>query len=119
MSKSRHDQDKKGNLVSTFDVVFHSDIGHFLLTSTEFKKFVADTAIDGVNRVLAEHKEKCSTDYKIMKNLKCKGGEPALLQIKSEVKNKLLGNVDADKHQTSLQKEISQKAHDHKELLKQ
>jgi len=79
VSKNRHDQDKKGDLCSTYDVVFHSDIGNFLLTSPDFKKFVADTAIDGVNRVLSEHKEKCSTDYKILKNLRCKGGEPGLL----------------------------------------
>lgn len=102
MSKNRHDQDQKGNLCSTFDVVFHIDIGNFMLTSADFKKFVADTAIDGVNRVLAEHKEKCSTDYKILKNLKCKGGEPGLLQIKVEMKNKLLENVDAEKHETKL-----------------
>jgi hypothetical protein len=72
------------------------DIGNFLLQSSDFKKFVADTAIDGVNRVLAEHKEKCSTDYKIMKNLKCKGGEPGLLQIRVDTTNPLLKNIDVD-----------------------
>ncbi len=65
---------------------------------------------------MAEHKEKCSTDYKILKNLKCKGGEPALLQVKAEVKNKLLGNVDADKHETKLQKDIHTQVDSHKEL---
>jgi hypothetical protein len=55
-----------------------------LLVNSEFKKFVCDTAIDGVNKVLAEHKEKCSSDYKILKHLVCKGGEPALLTIKVE-----------------------------------
>lgn len=89
-------------MVSTFDVIFNDDIGQFMLTSVDFKKFVADTAIDGVNRVLAEHKEKCSTDYKIMKNLKCKGGEPGLLQIKVETTNKLLANQDVDKFETKL-----------------
>ena len=105
-------------MVATFDVVFNSDIGQFLLTSPEFKKFVADTAIDGVNRVLAEHKEKCSTDYKILKNLKCKGGEPGLLQIKVETTNKLLANQDVDKFETKLQKDITKQADDHKELQK-
>lgn len=109
VSKNRHDQDTKGNLVSTFDVVFHSDIGTFLFQGGEdFKKFVADTAIDGVNRVLSEHKEKCSTDYKILKNLKCKGGTPGLLQIKVETANKLLANANVDLHETKLQKDISQ-----------
>ena len=31
VSKNRHDQDQKGNLVSTYDVVFNIDIGNFLL----------------------------------------------------------------------------------------
>ena len=54
VSKNRHDQDKNGVLCSTFDVVFHTDVANFL-GSPEFKKFVSDTAVDGVNRVLAEH----------------------------------------------------------------
>ena len=58
-------------------------MGNFI-SHPEFKKFVCDTAIDGVNRVLAEHKEKCSSDYKIMKNMKCKGGTPGLLSVKVE-----------------------------------
>ena len=81
VSKNRHDQDKDGVLCSTFDIVFHTDVANFT-QNEDFKKFVADTAIDGVNRVLAEHKEKCSSDYKILKNLKCKGGKPGLLTIK-------------------------------------
>lgn len=88
--------------MSTYDVVFSTEIGNFLLQASEFKKFVADTAIDGVNRVLSEHKEKCSTDYKIMKNLKCKGGEPGLLQIRVETVNPLLKNLDVDQHETKL-----------------
>ena len=42
----------------------------------EFKKFVADTAIDGVNRVLMENKEKVYSDYKILKHVNCKGEKP-------------------------------------------
>ena len=89
VSKARHDQDKTGNLCSTYDVVFHRDIGDFL-QNADFKKFVSDTAIDGINRVLAEHKEKASSDYKILKNLKCKGGEPGLMTVKAAVENPLL-----------------------------
>jgi dynein assembly factor 2 len=101
VSKGRHDQDKNGNLCSTFDIVFHNDVMGFLVHD-DFKKFVCDTAIDGINRVLAEHKEKCSSDYKILKHLKCKGGEPGLLTIKVKTENKLLNNVDINKHETDL-----------------
>ena len=55
-----------------YDVVFHPDIANFI-RNDEFKKFVADTAIQGVNQVLAENKEKLSADYKIMKHINCKG----------------------------------------------
>jgi hypothetical protein len=72
----------------------------------EFQKFVADTAIDGVNRVLHDQQEKISTDYKIMKNMKCKGGEPALMTIKVDTLNPLLNNMDIDKTKSKLQKEI-------------
>jgi len=58
---------------------------------------MADTALDGVNRVLSQDKEKLSTDYKIMKNMKCKGGEPALMTIKVKSDNPLIQNLDIDK----------------------
>jgi hypothetical protein len=51
VSQMRHDQDQSKNLVSTYDVVFHDAIQQYLF-HPEFQKFVADTAIDGVNRVL-------------------------------------------------------------------
>jgi len=77
VSKGKHDQDNTGGVCMTYDVVFHSDIANFVVQA-DFKKFVADTAVDGVNRVLAENKEKLSADYKIMKHINCKGhgGKP-------------------------------------------
>lgn len=92
-------------MVSTYDVVFHDAIKSYLVYP-EFQKFVADTAIDGVNRVLHDQNEKLSSDYKIMKNLKCKGGSPGLMTIKVEGDNPLLNNMDIDKTKSKLQKEI-------------
>ena len=107
VSQQRHDQDQNKNLVSTYDVVFHDAIKSYLVYP-EFQKFVADTAIDGVNRVLHDQNEKLSSDYKIMKNLKCKGGSPGLMTIKVEGDNPLLNNMDIDKTKSKLQKEIEQ-----------
>lgn len=59
----------------TYDVVFHDDVRQFT-AHEEFKKFVSDTAVDGVNKVLAENKEKVSGDYKILKHMSCKGEKP-------------------------------------------
>jgi len=82
----------------TYDVVFNTDVANFI-GMPEFKKFVADTAIDGVNRILAENKEKLSSDYKIMKHINCKGhgGKPQLMTIKIETGNDLLNNIDMSK----------------------
>ena len=63
---------------------------------------MADTAIDGVGRVLATDNEKVSSDYKIMKNLKCKGGEPSMMTIKLETDNPLLQNMDISKTESKL-----------------
>jgi len=54
VSKGRYDQDSKKVLCTTYDVVFHDDVQMFLQTA-QFKKFVCDTAIDGINKVVAEH----------------------------------------------------------------
>jgi dynein assembly factor 2 len=96
VSKLRNDQDQNKELVSTYDVVYHSDIKSYMVYP-DFQKFVADTALDGVGKVLQETKEKVSLDYKIMKNMKCKGGKPALMTIKVQTDNPLIDNVDMDK----------------------
>ena len=47
--------------MSQYDVVFNDDIIQYMMHA-EFQKFVADTAIDGVNQVLQQQQEKISTD---------------------------------------------------------
>ena len=94
-------------MVSAYDVVFHDEVKSYLQYE-EFQKFVADTALDGVSRVLAEDQEKISRDYKVMKNLKCKGGEPGLMTIKVDNDNPLLKNLDVNKMKSKLEKEINQ-----------
>lgn len=43
---------------------------------------VCDTAIEGVDKQVKERDEKVSKDYKVMNNLKCKGGTPATLTVR-------------------------------------
>ena len=108
VSKLRHDQDASKAMVSTYDVVFHEEVQSYLVYP-EFQKFVSDTALDGIQRVLANDQEKVSTDYKIMKNLVCKGGEPSLMTVKEEQDNPLLANMDIEQHKTKMEKEIAAK----------
>lgn len=77
----------------TYDVVFHTDVTRFL-NQAEFKKFVADSAIDGINNVMSENKEKISSDYKIMKHMNCKGVRPQLMAVAKLSDNPLLQNMD-------------------------
>lgn len=111
VSQLQHQQDGQGELVSQYDVVFNDDIIQYMMHA-EFQKFVADTAIDGVNQVLQQQQEKISTDYKIMKNMKCKGGEPALMTVKSQDVNPLINNMDVKTAKTKLEKEIMKQKKD-------
>ena len=107
MSKGKPDQDTKGQLCMTYDVVFHPDVAKFCVYP-EFKKFTSDTAIDGVNKVVAENKEKISTDYKILKHINCKGERPnkMLVKTKKTEENELLKNMDFSKTKSRLQGEV-------------
>jgi hypothetical protein len=107
VSKGKPDQDAKGVLCTTYDVVFHPDVSKFCQYE-EFKKFAADTAVDGVNRVCAENKEKVSHDYKILKHINCKGPRPNKMLVKTKAtQNELLKNMDLSKQDTQLQKDIN------------
>jgi len=100
----------------TYDVVFNRDVANFVY-NPEFKKFVADTAIDGCNRVMAENKEKLSSDYKIMKHILCKmhGGKPQLMTVRVDTDNELINNMDMTKRETKLQKDITKAQKEHRE----
>lgn len=102
----------------TYDVVFNTDVAKFI-AHPEFKKFVADTAIDGVNRVLAQNKERLSADYKILKHINCKGhgNKPQLMTVKVATGNELLNNIDINKQETKLQKDINKTVKEHKDKL--
>jgi hypothetical protein len=103
MSKGKPDQDNKGTLCMTYDCVFHPDVANFCV-NPDFKKFACDTAIDGVNKVVMEHKEKVSHDYKVLKHINCKGERPHQMMMKSKeaMKNDLLKNMDLGSAETKL-----------------
>lgn len=91
----------------TYDCVFHHDVGNFCI-NPDFKKFACDTAVDGVNKVVAENKEKISHDYKVLKHITCKGVRPHQMMMKSKEsqQNDLLKNMDISKVETRLQKDV-------------
>jgi hypothetical protein len=116
VSKGRPDQDSKKEICTTYDVVFHPEvISMAMLYQGDFLKFVCDTAVDGVNKVVAQDNEKISQDYKMMKNLRCKGGQPASITIKVESKNPIINAMDPSKHETPLQKKLNSQSKKAKE----
>ena len=115
VSKGRPDQDVKGEICTTYDVVFNPEVIKMtLLYSGEFLKFVWSTAIDGVNKVIAHEGEKVSNDYKIMRKMRCKGGKPASITAKIETSNPIINSMDPSKHETALQKELTAQSKDAK-----
>lgn len=47
-------------------------------------------------------KEKISRDYKVMKQMNCKGDIPSLMTIKIKTDNPLIDNLDLDNVETRL-----------------
>jgi|JI6StandDraft_1071083.scaffolds.fasta_scaffold84877_3 dynein assembly factor 2 len=82
MGKVRYDQDKKGDVCNTVDAVFHPD-AYVLARNKSFQAMMINIALDTSQKQLGERKETISKDYVILQNVKCKGGEPALLPVRS------------------------------------
>lgn len=81
MGHARHDQDNKGQNCFTFDCAFNPLALQISETSPKFLKLLCDTSISGANTQLQSQGEKVSEDYKLMKNLKCKGGTPGSIMV--------------------------------------
>jgi dynein assembly factor 2 len=81
MGHPRHDQDNKKKNCFTFDIAFHPSAFVIAESSSKFMKLLCDTAISGANTLMQPQGEKVSEDYKLMKNLKCKGGSPGSIMV--------------------------------------
>lgn len=85
----RYDQDdtivdtKFGKVISVIDIVFHMNIIPYVMMSKDFKKMICDIAIDAVDNVLAQKKEKLDRDYKVLDD-KCVGGTPSLMPVRTK-----------------------------------
>jgi hypothetical protein len=111
LNKQRNDQDKKGNICYVFDIAFNPEALKKAEENLAFKKFMCDTAINGINNnILKGNNEKISNDFVLKTKIKYKGKEISLMNInvlaqKEEFKNQLVPNED---YKTEIQKEIDQ-----------
>ena len=81
MGHPRHDQDNKKRNCLTFDCAFHPKAFEVASGSSKFQKLLCDTAVTAANTVLQPQGEQLSEDYKLLRNLKCKGGTPGSIMV--------------------------------------
>ena len=107
LNKGRNDQDNKGNLCMTFDVIFHPEAIRLAKGNLSFKKFVCDTSINGLNNsVLKASGEKISLDY-VVNKYDYKGKEVALMNVHAISAGELDSRKEPnDSYKSQIQNEI-------------
>lgn len=84
----RHDQDGAGKPCITFDCAFNTYAFQLADSSSKFRQLMCETAISGANQLLKKQGEKASSDFKLLKNKRCKGGTPgAIVAAQSSIDN--------------------------------
>ena len=107
LNKGRHDQDKKGKYCTTFDVVFNPKAIELANDNLTFKKFVCDTAIDGLNKqILSKEEEKISSDF-VVKKFNYKGLEVSYVNVHTLNKGEMDDRKEPSEfHKTEIMKEV-------------
>ena len=107
LNPGRHDQDKKGKYCTTYDVVFNSKAIELANSNLAFKKFVCDTAIEGINnQILSKEEEKISKDF-VMKKFNYKGLEVSYVNVHSLNKGEMDDRKEPNEfHKTQVMKEV-------------
>ena len=107
LNQGRHDQDKKGKYCTTYDVVFNPKALDLANGNLAFKKFVCDTAIEGINReILSKEEEKISKDF-VIKKFNYKGLEVAYVNVHTLNKGEMDDRKEPSEfHKTQVMKEV-------------
>ncbi len=107
LNQGRHDQDKKGKYCTTYDVVFNPKALDIANNNLAFKKFVCDTAIEGINReILSKEEEKISKDF-VIKKFNYKGLEVAYVNVHTLNKGEMDDRKEPSEfHKTQVMKEV-------------
>jgi dynein assembly factor 2 len=87
MNIGRHDQDSAGATCYTYDCAFHPDSFQIAHMYPKFQQIMCDIAVEAAGKWLQRQKETLSPDYKLMKKLRCKGGEPGSIVVSERALN--------------------------------
>ena len=114
LNPGRHDQDKKGKYCTTYDVVFHPKAIELANGNLAFKKFVCDTAIEGINnQILSKEEEKISKDF-VIKKFDYKGLEVSYVNVHSLNKGEMDDRKEpSEYHKTQVMKEVEKLKAEH------
>jgi len=81
----RHEQDNAGEAQPTFDFCLHPATVHQYGKNPQFRKMIIDTALDAVEarvkQVLTGTLQLKKDTVRVLKNVTCIGGKPAVMQI--------------------------------------
>ena len=99
MNIGRHDQDKAGATCYTYDCAFHIEAFQIAHMVPKFQQIMCDIAVEAAGKWLQKQNETLSSDYKLMKRLKCKGGEPGSIVVSEKALNRMR-NEEEKKEET-------------------
>jgi len=110
VNKARNDQDSKKRFCLTYDVVFHPVAIDHAKASLAFKKFVCDSAINGLNaNILKVNQESASSDYSFVKKFEYKGAEISFMNIHGMTKGEFDDKkLPTDQYKTKQELEIEE-----------
>lgn len=84
LSPPRPDRDKKGEYCMTCDMAVST--GTFMRCSQpEYLKMIVDTASQGLTENFLKGHEEVKNDYKVLQNVKCKGGKPLPMSVNASL----------------------------------
>ena len=120
LNKGRHDQDKNKKICTTFDVVFNPKAIQLAKENLAFKKFVCDTAINGINnQLLSKTEEKISNDFIVKTKFDYKGLEVSYINVHTLNKGEMDDRKEPNEfHKTEIMKEVEKIKNENKEKEK-
>jgi len=76
VSAGRPDQDKDGNVCTTFEALFNPETIEKCMKYSQFQEMCVNVALETIQKHHKTSGDSVSKDWKLLKNLKCKGEKP-------------------------------------------
>lgn len=109
VSAGRPDQDKDGNICTTFEALFNPETIEKCMKYSQFQEMCVNVALETIQKHHKTSGDSVSKDWKLLKNLKCKGEKPGqqLIPDKNAKENKDL------RRETQVEKQIRNMKEEH------